>query len=286
KNVLNVARKKLPFGIAQIGKAFRNEITPGKFTFRTREFEQMEIEYFVNPKDADTLYDKWVQDRHNWYLNLGVKKDNLRLRPHESDELAHYAKMCKDIEYKYPWGWSEVEGIANRTDFDLSRHQEVSGKDLTYFDEEKNEHFIPFVIEPSGGVDRATLTFLVDAYAEDEAPDDKGKMEKRTVLKLHKDLAPYKIAVLPLSKKEPLAAAAQKITSDLRKYFMCEYDDRGSIGKRYRRQDEIGTPFAVTVDFQTIEEDNKVTIRDRDTMVQERVSVDNLVNIFKEKFKN
>jgi len=286
KNVQTSSRKKLPFGIAQIGKSFRNEITPGKFTFRTREFEQMEIEYFVKPDEADKLYDKWVDDRYNWYFNLGVKKENLRLRPHDPDELAHYAKACKDIEYKYPWGWAEVEGIANRTDFDLSQHQKVSGKEMTYFDEEKNEHYIPYVIEPSGGVDRATLTFLVDSYAEDKAPDEKGKMEERVVLRLDKRLAPYKIAILPLSKKEPIINMANKISKDLRKHFMCDYDDRGSIGKRYRRQDEVGTPFAVTIDFQTIEEDNKVTIRDRDTMKQERVPVDNLVNIFREKLES
>lgn len=285
KNVLTVSRRKLPFGIAQIGKSFRNEITPGKFTFRTREFEQMEIEYFVPPQDADNLYDKWVDDRYNWYLNLGVKKENLRLRPHGKDELAHYAKACKDIEYNFPWGWSEVEGIANRTDFDLNQHQKVSGKDMTYFDEEKNEHFIPYVIEPSGGVDRAALTFLVDAYDEDKAPNDKGEMEERMVLRLDKRLAPYKIAILPLSKKEPILNMADKIIKDLRKHFMCDYDDRASIGKRYRRQDEIGTPYAVTIDFQTIEEDNKVTIRDRDTMQQERVPVDNLVSVFRDKLE-
>lgn len=282
KNILNCSRKKLPFGIAQIGKAFRNEITPGKFTFRTREFEQMEIEYFTPPEEANQWYVHWLDERFNWYIKYGIKKENIRLRQHEKDELAHYAANCHDVEYNFPWGWSELEGIANRTDYDLKKHQEESAKDLTYFDEEKNTHYIPYVIEPSGGVDRASLAFLADAYDEDEAPDDKGRMEKRIVLKFHKTIAPYKAALLPLSKKPELAGLAKKIHAELKQEFMCDYDDRGSIGKRYRRQDEIGTPFAVTVDFQSLE-DEEATIRDRDSMKQERVKIKELKNIIKEK---
>lgn len=266
-NVLTTTRMKLPFGIAQIGKSFRNEITPGNFTFRTREFEQMEIEYFVKPGTDEAIHEQWIKDRFQWYLNLGMTPERLRLRPHASDELAHYARGCSDIEYFFPMGWSELEGIANRTDFDLKRHAEYSGQRLDYFDQEANEHYVPYVIEPSAGADRAALAFLIDAYHEE--PD---KDEVRVVLKLHRALAPYKVAVLPLSKKEPLAQIAKSIEKSLRKHWMVDYDDSKAIGRRYRRQDEIGTPYCVTVDFQTVE-DQAVTVRDRDTMEQERIAI-------------
>lgn len=275
KNAQTVSRKKLPFGIAQIGKAFRNEITPGKFTFRTREFEQMEIEYFVRPAEAGQWFDHWVKERFSWYTDFGIRPQNLRLRDHRPDELAHYAAACKDVEYNFPWGWSELEGLANRTDYDLKRHQESSGKDLTYFDEETHERFIPYVIEPSAGADRATLAFLVDAYAQDEAPTESGGVEKRVVLRLHRALAPFKAAILPLSRKDPLPAMAQKLHQELRRVLPVDYDDRGSIGKRYRRQDEVGTPFCITIDFDSME-DQAATIRDRDAMTQERVALDRL----------
>lgn len=266
-NVLTTTRMKLPFGIAQIGKSFRNEITPGNFTFRTREFEQMEIEYFVKPGTDESIHEQWINQRFQWYLDLGMAPERLRLRPHASDELAHYARGCSDIEYFFPMGWSELEGIANRTDFDLKRHMEYSGQRLTYFDQEANEHYVPYVIEPSAGADRAALAFLIDAYHEE--PD---KDEIRVVLRLHRALAPYKVAVLPLSKKEPLAEIAKSIEKSLRKHWMVDYDDSKAIGRRYRRQDEIGTPYCVTVDFQTVE-DQAVTVRDRDTMEQERIPI-------------
>ncbi|MCE1247123.1 MAG: glycine--tRNA ligase [Firmicutes bacterium] len=275
KNVQTVSRKKVPFGIAQIGKAFRNEITPGKFTFRTREFEMMEIEYFVHPEQAKERHQMWLEERKNWYIRLGIKPENLRLRQHGRDELAHYADDCYDVEYNFPWGWSELEGIANRTDYDLKAHEKVSGKDLKYFDEEKNEHYVPYVIEPSAGVDRSSLAFLADAFEEDETPTAKGGVEVRTVLRFSNALAPFKAAILPLSKKEPLTATAEKLYQDLRKEFFCDYDDRGSIGKRYRRQDEVGTPYCITVDFETAN-DNAVTVRDRDSLQQERISIDGL----------
>jgi len=275
KNVATTSRKKIPFGIAQIGKSFRNEITPGKFTFRTREFEQMEIEFFCHKSEAVKWYEYWLKERFDWYKSLGLREENIRLRPHDAKELAHYAEACQDVEYNFPWGWSELEGIANRRDFDLSRHQEFSGKDLTYFDEEKNEHYLPYVIEPSAGADRGALAFLVDAYDEDEAPTESGKLESRVVLRFHRHLAPIKTAILPLSRKAELMEKAGKLNQELRRHWMCEYDDRGSIGKRYRRQDELGTPFCITVDFQTLE-DQAVTIRDRDTMKQERISLDQL----------
>jgi glycyl-tRNA synthetase len=283
KNVHTTSRKKIPFGIAQIGKAFRNEITPGKFTFRTREFEQMEIEYFVHPNNAEEKFKEWLQVRENWYMDLGMKKENLRMRQHGTDELAHYAADCYDVEYNFPWGWSELEGIANRGNYDLTCHESESKKDLKYFDEETKESFIPYVIEPSAGVDRSALAFLVDAYHEDEVPTAKGDVEIRTVLKFHNRLAPVKAAILPLSKKEPLMTVAEKIYKDLRKEFFCEFDERGSIGKRYRRQDEIGTPYCITVDFDTTgdeekEGDNAVTIRYRDTLEQERIPIDQLKN--------
>ncbi|MBW3636803.1 MAG: glycine--tRNA ligase, partial [Armatimonadetes bacterium] len=277
-NAQNTSRKKLPFGIAQIGKAFRNEITPGNFTFRTREFEQMEIEYFCRAEDAPRLHQEWIQARYEWYLSLGMKKENLSLRPHDKDELAHYAQSeestgTTDIEYQFPFmdEPAELEGIANRADFDLGAHAAKSGQKMTYFDQERNEHIIPYVIEPSAGADRATLAFLVDAYHEEEVkPGD-----MRTVLKFHPKLAPIKVALLPLAKnKAPIVEVAKKLKAQLAKKTMAQYDDTAAIGKLYRRQDEIGTPFCITVDFDTVEKDNAVTVRDRDTMLQERVSLD------------
>ena len=268
-NIIDACHPKLPFGLAQIGKAFRNEITPGNFTFRTREFEQMEIEYFVRPEDADTQLEHWIEQRFDWYINLGMKKDNLRKRAHSQDELAHYAKACTDVEYNFPFGWQELEGIANRTDFDLKQHAQFSGKDLTYFDDASRKRFYPHIIEPSGGVDRSVLAFLVDAYREEEV-----KERKRVVLSLHKDLAPIKVAVLPLlAKRSDIVELAKRIQAELRKYFVCVYDDTAAIGKLYRRQDEVGTLYCLTVDVQSLE-DNKVTLRDRDTMLQERVGID------------
>jgi glycyl-tRNA synthetase len=267
-NVLTSSRKKLPFGIAQIGKAFRNEITPGNFIFRTREFEQMEIEYFVKPGTDAEWHDRWVQDRLNWYKELGISPERLRLYRHPKEDLAHYALDCYDIEYFFPMGWSELEGIANRTDFDLKQHAQFSGKDLSYFDEDTKERIVPYVIEPSAGVDRSLLAFLIDAYDEDEADG-----EPRVVLRLHPALAPLKVAVLPLSRKETLLPTAKEIHAELRRSFMTQFDDAQSIGRRYRRQDEIGTPFCVTVDFQTLE-DRQVTVRDRDSMRQMRIPIE------------
>ena len=280
QNVVVSTRRKLPFGIAQIGKAFRNEITPGNFVFRTREFEQMEIEYFVKPGTDEEWHKKWLNDRMQWYKDLGIRPENLRIREHEGDELAHYAKSCYDIEYKFPWGWSELEGIANRTDFDLKQHQEYSSQDMTYFDDEAHEHYIPYVIEPSGGADRATLAFLVDSYDEEGTADSK---DVRTVLHLNPSIAPIKVAVLPLSRNAKLVPKAREVYSTIREHFSCQYDDAQSIGRRYRRQDEIGTPIAVTVDFKTIEEDDSVTIRDRDSMDQTRVHINDLVEALKDK---
>jgi len=270
ENVLASTRRKLPFGIAQIGKAFRNEITTGNFIFRTREFEQMEIEYFVKPGSDDEWFQRWVDERLNWYVNLGIRRENLRLHQHAKDKLAHYAKDCTDIEYLLPMGWSELEGIANRTDFDLRQHARHSGKDLSYYDEDTKEHITPYVIEPSAGVDRSVLAFLVDAY--DEEPD---KDEVRVVLRLHPALAPIKVAVLPLSKNEKLLPLSQEVYNDLRRCWMVQYDNAQSIGRRYRRQDEIGTPFCVTIDFDSLE-DNAVTIRERDSMKQIRVPIEAL----------
>jgi glycyl-tRNA synthetase len=276
-NVLQASRKKLPFGIAQIGKAFRNEITPGNFTFRTREFEQMEIEFFVLPGTDEEWHQKWIDERFAWYLRYGIRKENIRLREHEKDELAHYAKRTADIEYLFPMGWSELEGVANRADFDLKQHSQYSGKALEYFDEESKQKIIPYVIEPSAGADRSTLAFLVDAYHEEEV-----RGEKRVVLKFHPELAPIKIAVLPLLKKnDRIVETAKKITADLRRRWYAVYDDTASIGRLYRRQDEVGTPFCVTVDVQTVGDekapaDDKVTIRDRNTMEQVRVSLSEL----------
>ncbi len=278
-NVQATTRKKLPFGIAQVGKSFRNEITTGNFIFRTREFEQMEIEYFVKPGTDMEWFDYWVNERFNYYMGMGIKRENLRLRQHDAEELAHYAKGCFDIEYKFPIGWSEIEGVANRGDFDLTQHSRHSGKTLDYFDEDKDEHYIPYVIEPSSGVDRALLAVLVDAY--EEEPADK---EIRTVLHIKPELAPVKVAVLPLSRNEKLVPMSREVWAMLRPHFMTQYDDAQSIGRRYRRQDEIGTPYCVTVDFQSLD-DNQVTIRDRDSMKQVRVPVLELVDTLKAKFK-
>jgi len=279
ENVVTTSRKKLPLGIAQIGKSFRNEITTGNFIFRTREFEQCELEYFVKPGTDEQWLNYWIQERFNWYVKLGVKKENLRLRQHGKDELAHYAKDCYDIDYLFPMGWSELEGIANRGDFDLTQHARASGKELTYYDAEANEKYVPYVIEPSGGVDRSVLAFLIDAYDEEEIEG-----EKRTVLHLNPALAPIKVAVLPLSRNEKLTPLAKEVNKRLCSSFVTDYDDSQSIGRRYRRQDEIGTPFCVTVDFQSLE-DNQVTIRDRDSLAQIRVPVTELNAILEAKLK-
>ncbi|HLF17368.1 MAG TPA: glycine--tRNA ligase [Candidatus Omnitrophota bacterium] len=270
-NVVDATSRKLPFGIAQIGKSFRNEVTPGNFTFRMREFEQMEIEYFTRPEDAEGWYKRWIEERFGWYLKLGIKKEKLKIRPHAKDELAHYAKACSDIEYQFPFGWSELEGIANRADYDLKQHAKFSGVDLQFHDQITQEKFFPYVIEPSGGVDRATLAFLVDAYHEEEV---EGKI--RVVLKLNKHLAPRHVAVLPLLKKNSdLVTMAQNIKKDLQQQFVCVYDDTAAIGKLYRRQDEVGTYFCVTVDVDSLS-DQKVTVRERDTMEQKRISITQL----------
>jgi glycyl-tRNA synthetase len=272
-NVQQMMRRKIPFGIAQIGKSFRNEITPGNFTFRTREFEQMEIEFFVKPGTDEDWYRRWVDERFRWYLDWGINKENLRLRDHTSTELAHYAKACVDIEYLFPMGWCELEGIANRSDFDLRQHAEHSRKDLSYFDEAAKEKYIPYVIEPSAGADRATLAFLIDAYRE-----EKVKGEKRVVLALQHRLAPIKVAVLPLLRNRPdIVETARSIAADLRKRYKAVYDDTASIGRLYRRQDEIGTPYCVTVDVQSID-DRQVTVRERDSMRQVRVPIEGVVD--------
>jgi glycyl-tRNA synthetase len=268
KNVLQTSRVKVPFGIAQIGKSFRNEITPGNFIFRTREFEQMEMEFFVEPGTDEAWHEYWIDERWNWYTNLGLKEENLRRYEHPKEKLSHYSKRTVDLEYNYASvGWSELEGIANRTDFDLKQHAAYSGENLEYFDQATGERYVPYVIEPAVGPDRIMLAFLVDAYTEEEV-----KGEERTVLKLHPRIAPTKAAVFPLSKKEPVSTIARELYDDLKGDYRIFYDDSGSIGRRYRRQDEAGTPFCVTVDFDTVE-DKKVTIRDRDTLEQERVPI-------------
>lgn len=277
KNVLQFSRKKPPFGIAQVGKSFRNEITPGNFIFRTREFEQMEMEFFVPPADAPQWYEYWKQARYDWYVRLGIRPDHLMLREHEADELSHYSSGTADVEYLFPIGWSELEGIANRGDFDLSAHAKHSGEKLEYFDGATGERYVPHVIEPAAGADRATLAFLVDAYDEEEVDG-----ETRTVLRLHPRLAPVKVAVLPLVKKDGQPEVAKEIVASLRGRMQVEYDEGGSIGKRYRRQDEIGTPWGVTVDHQTLE-DRTVTVRDRDSLAQERVAIDELPALLTEK---
>ena len=276
-NVLNSTRMRPPFGIAQIGKAFRNEITPGNSIFRMREFEQMELEFFVPPADEMTWLDYWKTQRLSWYQSLGIKPERLRLRAHGKDELAHYARGAFDVEYEFPFGWSELEGIAARGDYDLAAHQRASGKDLSYFDDIKRERYLPHVVEPSAGVDRTMLTLLIDAYHEEEV-----RGEQRVVLKLDRSVAPILVAVLPLSRKEPLTQLAQQVEHQLRPYFRTEYDDTQSIGKRYRRQDEIGTPFAVTVDFESVN-DHAATIRSRDDMTQVRVPLASLKDALAER---
>ncbi|MEO9138012.1 MAG: glycine--tRNA ligase [Jatrophihabitans sp.] len=275
-NVLNTTRRKPPFGIAQTGKSFRNEITPGNFIFRTREFEQMEMEFFVPPGSDEQWHEYWLEQRWNWYVDLGIDPDNLRRYEHAKEKLSHYSKRTVDIEYKFGFGGSEfaeLEGIANRTDFDLKTHSKNSGTDLTYFDQATNERYTPYVIEPAAGLTRAVLAFLLDAYREDEAPNAKGVLEKRTVLALDRRLAPVKVAVLPLSRNADLSPKARDLAASLRKHWNVDHDETQAIGKRYRRQDEIGTPFCVTVDFDTLE-DNAVTVRERDSMRQERVALD------------
>ncbi|MEV2265037.1 glycine--tRNA ligase [Nonomuraea africana] len=275
-NVQQSARKKIPFGIGQIGKSFRNEITPGNFIFRTREFEQMEMEFFVKPGTDEEWHQYWIDERFRWYSDLGINKDNLRLYEHAKEKLSHYSKRTVDVEYRFNFTgseWGELEGIANRTDFDLTAHGKASGVDLSFFEQDTGERYVPYVIEPAAGVDRATLTFLLDAYTEDEAPNAKGVMEKRTVLRLDHRLAPVKVAVLPLSRNADLSPKAKDLAAQLRKRWNVEFDDAGAIGRRYRRQDEIGTPFCITVDFDTLE-DHAVTIRERDSMGQERISLD------------
>jgi glycyl-tRNA synthetase len=286
-NVLQTSRKKPPFGIGQIGKAFRNEITPGNFIFRTREFEQMEIEFFVEPGTDEEWFQVWIDLCWDWFVDLGVNPENIRRFEHPQDKLAHYSKRTIDIEYKFQFTgseWGELMGVANRTDYDLKTHIEHSGKDLSFFDQNKNERFVPFVIEPSFGLTRALMAFLVDAYDEEEVPNAKGKTDKRTVLHLDPRLAPVKVAVLPLSRNEALSPLARSLADSLRKRRNVDFDDSGAIGRRYRRQDEIGTPFCVTVDFESLEDD-AVTVRDRDTMKQERIPIEGLDRYLAERLR-
>ncbi len=285
-NVLNSTRQKIPFGIAQIGKAFRNEITPGNFIYRTREFEQMEMQWFCQPKEAPKYFDFWKKKRINWYIKLGIKRENLRIKKIPKSELPHYAKEAIDIEYKFPFGWKEIEGVHNRGDWDLSNHSKYSGQDLRYFNEETKKKYFPHIIETSAGTDRSFLTFLIDSYQEVKGGRTKtteAKKETEVLLKLHKNLAPVKIAILPLVKnKAQLVKKAKEVYQLLKSRFVCQYDELGSIGRRYRRQDEVGTILCLTCDFQTLEEDT-LTIRNRDTMRQERVKIADLVEILKEK---
>jgi glycyl-tRNA synthetase len=280
--VQQTSRLKIPFGVAQIGKSFRNEITPSNFIFRTREFEQMEMEYFVEPGTDEKWFEYWIDERRRWYLDLGLTESKLRIRPHEPEELAHYAKAASDVEYEFPFGWSELEGIANRTDFDLQQHQRFSGEDLTYFDQENERRYLPYVVEPAAGVDRMMLAFLVDAYRVEEAPTASGGTEKRTLLALDRRLAPVKVAVLPLSRNEALVPEARRVHDLVKQRWASQFDDAGSIGRRYRRQDEVGTPYCVTVDFDTLE-DGQVTVRDRDAMTQDRLPIDNLPGYLQER---
>jgi glycyl-tRNA synthetase len=285
-NVMTSSRKKPPFGIAQQGKSFRNEITPGNFIFRTREFEQMEMEFFVKPGEDDEWHQYWIDERTRWYVDLGIARDNLRHFEHPQEKLSHYAKRTVDIEYRFGFAageWGELEGIANRTDFDLSRHSEFSGQDLSYYDQATDERYTPYVIEPAGGPNRAMMAFLVDSYTEDEAPNTKGGVDKRTLLRLDPRLAPVKVAVLPLSRNADLSPKARDLSTELRGAgWNVDFDDAGAIGRRYRRQDEIGTPYCVTVDFDTLE-DGAVTVRERDTMKQERVGLDQVRSYFAER---
>jgi glycyl-tRNA synthetase len=286
-NVLQSSRKRVPFGIGQTGKSFRNEITPGNFIFRTREFEQMEMEFFVKPGSDEEWHEYWLKTRWDWYVDLGIDPENLRFYEHPKEKLSHYSKRTVDIEYRFQFGgteFAELEGIANRTDFDLKTHSEHSGVDLSYFDQESGERWFPYVIEPAAGLTRATLAFLLDAYDEDEAPNTKGGVDKRVVLRFDKRIAPVKMAVLPLSRNEALSPKARDVAALLRKHWNVEFDDAGAIGRRYRRQDEIGTPYCVTVDFDTLD-DQAVTVRDRDTMEQERVGIDGLERWFGAQFR-
>lgn len=280
KNVQTATRRKPPFGIAQVGKSFRNEITPGNFTYRTREFEQMEMEFFVPPADGPRWFAYWVEERFGWYVEHGIPEAMLRIRPHDPAELSHYSTGTSDIEFEYPWGWGELEGVANRTDYDLKQHAEFSGEDLTFFDQEADAHYVPHVIEPAAGADRATLAFLLAAYEEEEVNG-----EKRILLRLDKRLAPTKVAVLPLSRKETLAPLTAEVAGILRPHFQIDLDDAGSIGRRYRRQDEVGTPYCVTVDFDSLE-DRAVTVRDRDTMKQDRIPITGLRAYVRDRFES
>ncbi|MGI8662125.1 MAG: glycine--tRNA ligase [Acidimicrobiales bacterium] len=277
KNVLETSRKKPPFGIAQIGKSFRNEITPGNFVFRTREFEQMEMEYFVPPLEVQQWYEYWLEERYRWYIELGMPETHLRLRAHEADELSHYSSATSDVEFLFPWGWDELEGIANRGDYDLTQHSKASGEKLEYFEQATNERYTPHVIEPAAGATRTTMAFLMAAYDEEEVRDD-----TRAVLRLHPRLAPYKVAVLPLSKNEQLSPVAREVLALVQPHFMTDFDQTQAIGRRYRRQDEIGTPLCVTVDFESLE-DGAVTVRERDTMGQERIALPELVDCLHER---
>jgi len=294
ENVLNSMRMKIPFGICQIGKSFRNEITPGDFIYRTREFEQMEMQWFCEPKDAPKFFDYWKKERLNWYLKLGIKKENLRIREHKKEELPHYAVAGADIEYHFPFGWREIEGIHNRGDFDLKNHSKYSGKDLRYFDPstssgQAKEKYFPYIIETSGGVDRSFLVFLIDAYQEikgGRTKTTKATKEIEILLKLDKRIAPIKVAILPLVRNKPeLVKKAKEVYEMLKPHFVCQYDELGSIGRRYRRQDEVGTYLCLTIDFESLKQDD-LTIRYRDTMVQERVKIKDLVKVLKEKLEN
>jgi glycyl-tRNA synthetase len=276
-NVQTTTRKRPPFGVAQIGKSFRNEITPGNFIYRTREFEQMEMEFFVPPEDAERWFEYWCDERLGWYVEYGIPDRQLRLRPHDADELSHYSVATADVEFDFPWGWGELEGIANRTDYDLRAHMEHSGEDLSYFDQEHDRRYVPYVVEPAAGADRATLAFLLAAYAEEEVEG-----ERRTVLHLDPRLAPITVAVLPLSRQERLVPVADELATTLRPHFMVDTDSAGSIGRRYRRQDEVGTPWCVTVDFETLD-DKAVTVRDRDSMRQDRVPIEGLIDNLRER---
>ena len=282
KNVLDSTRIKIPFGIAQVGKSFRNEITPKQFIFRSREFEQMEIEFFCRPESSQEWYRTWRDARFQWYRDLGIKSEALRLREHGKEELSHYSQGTSDVEYLFPWGWGELEGIAHRGDYDIQQHMKFSGKDLSYFDDETKERFVPHVIEPSAGATRATLAFLCEAFAEDQAPNEKGQMETRTVLRLHPRLAPVKAAIFPLVKKDGMPERAHALHKELQKHFAVFYDEKGAVGRRYRRQDEAGTPFCLTIDGQTAQ-DQTVTIRDRDSMRQDRVALDKVLGYLIEK---
>ena len=285
RNVLQASRKKIPFGIGQIGKSFRNEITPGNFIFRTREFEQMVMEFFVKPGTDEEWHQRWIDARLDWHLGLGISQDNLRLYEHPKEKLSHYSKRTVDIEYKFDFPgseWGELEGIANRTDFDLTTHGKASGQDMSYLDPESGERYVPYVVEPALGVDRTLLVHLLDGYTEDEAPDAKGKLEKRTVLRLDPRIAPVKVAVLPLSRNADLSPKARDVAAELRRHWNADFDDASAIGRRYRRQDEIGTPYCVTVDFETLA-DQAVTVRERDSMKQERIGIEGLTAYLSER---